>query len=87
MLNPFSLKGLLLSELIANKKITRTMVRSIAQAEHKMESNAERRMREICEEYPVYPYNIENKLCDNSAFIAYWRLVGKIKPTTVFKKV
>ena len=50
MLNPFSLKGKLLNHLITEGFIIRYDVWNIAINNKMTESNAERRMRQICED-------------------------------------
>ena len=83
-MKPESLASRLLQYLLAHKKITRTEVRQLAKKWDYMESNAERRMRELCEDYPIRPFDVDGKPIKDSSWIACWKLVGKVRGSVVF---
>lgn len=79
-----SLSGLLLHYLIVQKKLFRNKLGELVQEWGYEKSNAERRMRELCESYPVKPYDNFGNVVEDSSWISYWKLTDKIKPSTIF---
>lgn len=79
-----SLKELLLEYLILNKKLYRQELSKLVKKWQYEKSNAERRLRELCEEYPIKRYDIDNKEVLGSSWICYWQ-IGKIKKSLILK--
>jgi hypothetical protein len=84
MLNPFSLKGKLLNYLITHPILYRREMKELSREWEVEPDTATRRLREICEDFPVVQLNDEMKPYDGEEHIVAWKLKGKIKPTTVF---
>lgn len=80
-----SLRAKLLDYIIAYQRLARTELTKLAREWGYEKSNCERRMRELCEDYPIKRYDAEGKEVKHSHWICYWKLTGKIKPKTIFK--
>lgn len=80
-----SLKDKLIEYLISNKTLYRKELTDLVKKLGYEKSNAERRLRELCDNHDLKKFNSDNKEAKHSEWICYWKL-GKIKPKTIFRK-
>jgi len=79
-----SLKTKLLDYLVSNKRLYRKDLTELVKKWHYEKSNAERRMRELCEQFPVKRFDQDGKEVIQSKWICYWELKGKIPKSVIF---
>lgn len=79
------LKEKLLDYIAVEKTLSRTELTNLVRKWGYEKSNAERRMRDLCEEQPIRRYDANGKEVMFSRWICYWKLTGKIKKSTVLK--
>lgn len=73
-----SLKNILLNYLILHKEMNIDKLNEICSDMGYKVSNGERRMREICRDFPVCAYDKYGKrIVNSSSTIAKWRVIPK----------